>query len=102
MKRGLYPYKVSENENEEYEDDEEEEETEKKGFWERVQESDKAKKFMKSMRLDFEDINDDEEEDEETNKTEKWLFKTICREKFQMPEKRWSICGEHRRRYHKS
>lgn len=71
---GVYPYKkVSENEDEEYD----EEETEKKGFWERFQESDKAKNFMKSMGLDLEDIDDDDEEDEETNKKEKFKWEEV-------------------------
>lgn len=71
---GLYPYKkVSENEDEEYD----EEETEKKGFWERFQESDKAKKFLKTMGLNLEDIDDEEEKDEETNKKEKYKWEEV-------------------------
>lgn len=75
---GVYPYKVSENEDEEYEEDEEKEETEKKGFWERFQESDKAKKFLKSMGLDLEDIDDEEEEEDgKTNKKEKYKWEEV-------------------------
>lgn len=68
-------YKVSENEDEEYEDDEE---TDRKGFWERVQESDKAKKFMKTMRLDLEDMDEEEEkEDVKTDKQEKYKWEEV-------------------------
>ena len=75
---GVYPYKVSENEDEEYEEDEEKEEIEKKGFWERFQESDKAKKFLKSMGLDLEDIDDEEEEEDgKTNKKEKYKWEEV-------------------------
>ena len=74
---GIYPYKVSEDEDEEYEEDEEGEETEKKGFWERFQESDKAKKFLKSMLLDLEEYEEDVEEDEETNKKEKFKWEEV-------------------------